>query len=130
MSDVEIDGDGEGNVISIKRAVSDPDEPHEPALMKKKGLSYNARPCAHGGGVWLDTELRTLECRSCGATVEPFEWLYGYMSKWSGAWENFMYARKRHHEYIREEREIKKSLASLRGKVKRAEARLKKLEEK
>jgi hypothetical protein len=117
----------------------EPDEPLAPVLDIRAGvrrpeglpptdespvepLSYPGGACRHQS-LTVDPKKRTVECKRCGAVVDPFDALLTVAADWDG-YAMWVRAAKRDRELLlKEVDELKRQRRNLRAQVRRADKR-------
>lgn len=99
-----IDGGGEGSVISIERF--------------KRDKPTAARGCQHRA-VKIDTDDRVLQCRDCGADVDPFAYILFLSRHWSDVKHAIAMQDQQRRDIRTKMEAADKDLARLRSRVSR-----------
>lgn len=110
----------EENVIDLRTKL-------EEMPARRKPNAWTHKGCKHDR-VEADPETRAVICRSCGASVDLFDWMMTKLVKrWDSIWHQYRSLRDEITRMGAQRDALKKELRSLDGKVKRRKAKLERM---
>jgi hypothetical protein len=94
---------GDDNVVDITKARG--------SIEIKRDPSHPERAACQHRAVWIWANEPILECRTCGATVDPHQWIRRHVGNWENVLGELKYTKR---DLEREIGELKKAVRILR----------------
>jgi hypothetical protein len=95
--------DGESNVVEFRRLDSSPS-----AQLKRLDITDKKRSCQHKKvHIWVSEPI--LECKDCGAIVDPYWWMRQTIGSWSSIYDGIKF----------QENEARKELEALKREIRK-----------
>jgi hypothetical protein len=97
--DDDADDVADAPILEFRRG----DFPSRPPMIREKERWENPNRCEHDKGVWVDRPTKEVECRACGAKLDPIEVLFLFQKYYTNIEVKLHFIRKSEERERREE---------------------------